>query len=1110
MAKAPTITAGPVSSNDRLTATEDQTAPGVLLFNVLANDAKKSTLYSLDDGQSADLLTSDQVSVPNQTSQGATIWITSDGRVAYSLDPARAQSLAEGELFQDSFIYAVRLSTGALVWQTAQITIAGTNDAPVARADVAMVREDSLVAGTVAANDSDVDHGALLKFTAVGPLPAGFAMANDGRWGFDASGSAYQSLREGETKQFTIGYSVSDQFGASSSSSLTLTVTGANDAPQVSGAVNGSVIEGAEFVTIYALANASDADSATTLTVVGVPAPGQLPAGVTYNAASSSFTLDPSHASYENLAAGQTRVVTVNYGVTDGVATTPASLSWTVTGTNDAPIVSGAVTGLAQEGGGSSSLNALANASDVDSGATLSVVGVAATAPLPPGVSYDPATFSFTFDPQAADYEPLAAGQTATVTAYYGVTDGIDTTAASVSWIVTGTNDAPAALPSEARVTEDGTISGRFAAVDPDAGAALSYAVTQDAPAGFTLLLDGSWTFDANQAGYQALAEGGSAGIDITYQVTDEHGASSQATMTLTVTGANDAPVATSTAAGQAEDEIASGQLFALDQDVGAQLSFAVAGDIPAGFSLAADGRWTFDSRHDAYQALGAGQIQIVQLPFTATDEHGAVASSFLVLALTGTNDAPTLQGTPQILPAGTEDTAFIVTQQQLVSGWVDPEGYGIYATELTATNAIVTQNDDGSFSYTVTPDADFNGVVELFYRVTDGFAGSTANLSLTIGAVNDPASGFEGGLNGSVTEDAPIVTVSGDVDFHDVDNPSDVWLNVPNPVISDRGFGTYIVSSAGVWEYRLNNGNATIDALKTGQSTQDSFTLTTTDGTTAQVVITINGHTDYVYASPTVSTAIDPNDFDSLHAELTKSATLFSFVATGADETFEGSNGNDNMRAQGGSDVIYGHSGNDRLLGELDTQSAQPPADGAPGNDLIYGQAGADYLAGGLGSDTLYGGSGADELYGNNSLGSNPETSGNFLYGGSGNDRLRGDSGDDLLVGGTGADWLTGGGGADRFMFTKAADTGDLIFDFQQGTDRLDLSALGLDASGFMGALASPGLVDAGQVGYMTVMGGSQMDTVVYIDTDGVYGVDLEVRLVGTTGLASADIIWA
>ena len=44
-------------------------------------------------------------------------------------------------------------------------------------------------------------------------------------------------------------------------------------------------------------------------------------------------------AGFEGHPAGQTQTVTVNYGVSDGTATTPASVSWTVTGTNDAPVI---------------------------------------------------------------------------------------------------------------------------------------------------------------------------------------------------------------------------------------------------------------------------------------------------------------------------------------------------------------------------------------------------------------------------------------------------------------------------------------------------------------------------------------------------------------------------------------------------------------------------------------------------------------------------------------------------------------------------------------------------------------------------------------------------
>ena len=895
MAKAPTMTAGPSSDNDRYSATEDEAASGTLLINVLANDPKKSTLYSLDDGQTADLFSPDSVLAVNQSRLGASIWITANGQIGYALDPARAEALAAGETFQDSFLYAIRLTNGSLVWQTVNVTITGTNDRPVATADSALVGEDVPATGSVALNDGDVDHGSVLTFATSGQLPAGFAMANDGSWALDTANAAYQSLAAGETKQLTIGYTVSDEHGASSSSLLTITVTGTNDAPIASAATD--------------------------------------------------------------------------------------------------------------------------------------------------------------------------------------------------------------------QVAEDAAISGQLAASDADHGASLTYAVEKGAPEGFVLATNGSWTFDANQAEFQALAEGESVGILVTYRVTDEHGASSLSTLTLTVTGTNDAPVATSTATEVAEGDTASGQLFALDQDHGATLNFAVVGDAPDGFSVSPDGSWTFDAANEAYQDLGAGEIRIVRVPFTATDEHGATASSFLTMAVTGTNDGPVLTGTPATLAAGFEDTSFTVTAEQLLAGWSDPEGDGLSITSLSADHGTVVANQDGSFS--VTPDDNYYGAVLLTYGVTDGFASASASLGLSLDAVNDPAGNFTGSTSGAVTEDALVDVVSGNVDFSDPDNPNDSWSPISNPILSDKGYGTFTVSADGVWQYQLNNGNSTVDGLQTGQTLLDTFTLTTADGTTTQVSVTINGHSDYVYVTPPVSTAADANDFDSLHADQTRASTLFNFTATGASEMLDGSNGNDVMRGQGGSDVIYGHGGNDRLLGELDTgNGTQPPADGVPGNDTIYGQAGSDYLAGGLGADTLYGGSGADELYGNNSLGSNPETSVNTLYGGSGNDRLYGDAGDDVLVGGTGADWLTGGAGSDRFVFASAGDTGDWLFDFQSGVDKIDLSAFGLNVSGFVGG-SSPGMVGPGQVGYQVVQGATQMETYLYVDTDGQYGADLEIRLIGTNVVTSSDIVW-
>jgi hypothetical protein len=60
---------------------------------------------------------------------------------------------------------------------------------------------------------------------------------------------------------------------------------------------------------------------------------------------------------------------------------------------------------------------------------------------------------------------------------------------------------------------------------------------------------------------------------------------------------------------------------------------------------------------------------------------------------------------------------------------------------------------------------------------------------------------------------------------------------------------------------------------------------------------------------------------------------------------------------------------------------------------------------------------------------------------------RIVGGSGDDTLSGGLGKDVLAGGDGADKFVFASVADSNalarDIILDFAQGSDKIDLSAI-------------------------------------------------------------------
>ncbi len=65
------------------------------------------------------------------------------------------------------------------------------------------------------------------------------------------------------------------------------------------------------------------------------------------------------------------------------------------------------------------------------------------------------------------------------------------------------------------------------------------------------------------------------------------------------------------------------------------------------------------------------------------------------------------------------------------------------------------------------------------------------------------------------------------------------------------------------------------------------------------------------------------------------------------------------------------------------------------------------------------------------------------LIFGSDGNDNIRGGSGDDRIVDGDGADSLRGNGGADVFILVADGEQ-DTIYDFQNGSDRIDVSDWG------------------------------------------------------------------
>ncbi|MCP1721331.1 retention module-containing protein [Pseudomonas citronellolis] len=757
-----------------------------------------------------------------------------DGKWTFDASNPAYQHLAAGQTQVISIPVVVTDDQGATSGSTLTITVTGTNDVPVAQAASAAADEDQVSTGQLVATDAD--DGAVLTFSINGNTPAGLTLKTDGSWTFDGKDPAYQHLADGETQVISIPVIVTDDQGATNTSTLTLTITGTNDAPV---ALVGNATTAENDVLNGQVPAASDVDG----TIAGY----QLASGVgtgngtlTFNS-DGSYRFDPGQ-DFDSLAVGSSRDVAFTYQARDdsGALSAPQTITITVTGTNDAPVAQAATAAVNED----RQINGQLQATDADQGAQLQF---GSDSPLPAGFTLDQ-DGKWTFDASNAAYQHLAAGQTQTISIPVVVTDDQGATSGSTLTItVTGTNDAPVAQTASAAVDEDQVSTGQLVATDADDGAVLTFSINGNTPAGLTLKTDGSWTFDGKDPAYQDLADGETQVISVPVVVTDDQGATSSSTLTITVTGTNDIPVAQAANAAVDEDQVSTGQLVATDADDGAVLTFSIDGNAPAGFTLKTDGSWTFDGKDSAYQHLADGETQVISIPVIVTDEHGATNSSSLTLTITGTNDAPVAQAGSATIEENT-----ILNGQVPAASDVDGTitGYQL-TTDVGTGNGTLTFNPNGSYSFDPGQDFDslpagFSRDITFTYQAKDdsGALSDPQTITITVTGTNDAP--VAQAANAAVNEDSQI---NGQLLATDADQGAQLQFSSDSPL--PAGF---TLDQDGKWTFDASN--PAYQHLAEGETQVISIPVVVTDdqGATSgsTLTITITGTNDAPVAQAT------------------------------------------------------------------------------------------------------------------------------------------------------------------------------------------------------------------------------------------------------------------
>ena len=157
---------------------------------------------------------------------------------------------------------------------------------------------------------------------------------------------------------------------------------------------------------------------------------------------------------------------------------------------------------------------------------------------------------------------------------------------------------------------------------------------------------------------------------------------------------------------------------------------------------------------------------------YSVTDSDGASDQAAFTLTLTGTNDAPELTGLQSSLPGGSEDNPYAITKNQLLAGFSDADDGESLTLDIT--DLVATDDDNGATAgtfelnstdtgWTFTPNANFNGNVNLTYKVTDGIDSTDATNSFNLAAVNDvPAlTGVKASLTAGTEDTAYTIATS-------------------------------------------------------------------------------------------------------------------------------------------------------------------------------------------------------------------------------------------------------------------------------------------------------------------------------------------------------------
>ncbi len=868
-------TAADITANDSLITVDLGSGDAVTIDNLAVSssnnplsfsDEELLGLISIADGNGESISLVDGTLLDSASNLASLEW-------SFAGEAAVFDTLASGDIFSVSYTLQgidtdANLSNNAVL----EVTVTGTNDAPVNTVSAATGDEDTAISLTGLAV-ADVDETGDITVT-LSVQNGRIDIADDVSGGLTASdisgdGSGRLTLTgsiaeinatlnaagalsyQGESEfsgTDTLTMRTTDSVGDTTVDETTITVSAVNDPPTFPNLLVGEVADGPligdqDFETTnlsgdFSLqASDPDADGELTFSQAG---DGVGLFGSLSLEADGRYQYTPDITAVEALGFGESGSDSYLITVTDPLGDTASGFyTVNVTGANDTPTVAAALTSAVTEDGADASIDLLSGASDLDSNDTLSVTGIT--------------------------------------------------------------------------YTVDGSPTGNSGS---------------DVPTGLSLSGD---TVTVDASAFQGLGSGDTQEIVVAYDIQDDSGQANDSvaqTATITVTGINDAPTLNALTGGSITDGSGAGSgdfttsnltgSFAAsgdDVDIGDTLAFSVSGSGNGTFGdlvLSGDGSYGYQMDVAAIDGLGAGESDSDSFTIAVSDGSGEVATQTFTVDVTGVNDAPIVEGalTAAVREDGSDAEIDLFqgasdrdsNDQLSVTGLVYrvdgvltasggtavPDGLSVSGDRvLVDADAAIFQALGSGDQQVITVDCDI--------KDDSGEANDTVaqSLTITINGVDDPPR-FDGPLpTGSISEDPDASTrtssgLSGDFSslVTVVDSGDTVDFSVSGDIFAGVGnYGELLLQTDG--SYLFFPDTAVIEALSSGDGDSDTFTIIATSSngeqSTATYTVNVFGANDLPTLSAlTAGSIADGTGVGS--GDFTTSNLTGSFAASGDD----------------------------------------------------------------------------------------------------------------------------------------------------------------------------------------------------------------------------------